>query len=292
MGRGRKPLLMAVSAVCALVAATGIYRVMSRGETVEANVRGGEPVVIAASDLARGTVLKADHMTVATRPADEAPAGKFSQPRPLIGRTVKRPVSAGAPIVQEALSSSSSMFEARLSPGYRAVGVFVDGRGGLQKYLQPGDRVDVVVTIDSKDALSSSKLLLQDVEILEIPRREGSSTYEETTSWMSVILAVTPWDAEKLALAMHVGTIQLLGRGSDDTQTGATSGVTRDTLVADGWVAPGPDGAQGTNYRSVELIKGQSRSAQRFSLGPGGWSESGRAATAPSSSPSSTQGQD
>jgi pilus assembly protein CpaB len=271
----KRGAMLAISGLCALVAATAIYRALSRGETVEANVRDTSTIVIAKSNLTRGLALKPEHLEQVSRPTDELPEGAFSQSRPLIGRIVKRPVPAGKPVLQDALAATKSIFEARLAPGLRAAGVFVDARGGLQRYLQAGDRVDVVVTVDNKDAGSSSRLILQDVEILEIPRKEGSAEHQ-TAAWMPVVLAVTPWDAEKLALAMNVGTIQLLGRGSEDTQTMATSGVTRDTLVAGGpmLVEPGAAGPHGTSYRSVELIKGHARSEERFSLGPGGnWVE-------------------
>ena len=270
----KRGAMLAISAVCALIAAAGIYRMLSREQTVEADVRPPASIVVAKTELPRGTMLQPEHLELLSEPAGTLPEGAFRQPRLLIGRTVKQSVAAGAPILQGALASTQSMLDARLLPGYRAVGVFVDGRGGLQRYLQAGDRVDVIVTIDNKDAGSSSRVVLQDVEILEIPRREGSSTYEENTTWMAVVLAVTPWDAEKLALAMHVGTIELLGRSAGDTRLATTSGVTQDTLVATGRSAGEPGSNSGTTYRSVELIKGQSRSQERFSLGAGGnWLE-------------------
>jgi pilus assembly protein CpaB len=271
----KRGAMLAISGLCALLTATIIYRALSRGDTVEANVRDTSTLVIAKSNLTRGLALKPEHLEQVSRPTDELPAGSFSQARPLVGRIVKRPVAAGKPILQDSLAATKSIFEARLQPGYRAVGVFVDARGGLQRYLQAGDRVDVVVTMDNKDAGSSSRLILQDVEILEIPRKEGSAEHQ-TAAWMPVVLAVTPWDGEKLSLAMNVGTIQLLGRGSEDTQITATSGVTRDTLVAGGpmTIEQGAAGPHGTTYRSVELIKGDSRSEERFSMGPGGsWVE-------------------
>jgi hypothetical protein len=48
-----------------------------------------------------------------------------------------------------------------------------------------------------------------------------------------------------------------------------TSGVTRDTLLP----SSGTGAPLSASYQSVEVIKGQSRTQERFSLGPNGWVE-------------------
>jgi pilus assembly protein CpaB len=257
-----------IALACALITANGVYRFLTGAGTVEAQTPPEVSVVTAAADLPRGAVLKTGHLATMQQLADQAPAGAFRSTALVVGRTVRHPIAAGAPVTEAALTAPGSLLETRLPAGYRAVGVFVDGRGGLQKYLQAGDRVDVVVTTEQTEGGSAAKVLLQDIEILEIPQRENASTYEEANTWMSVVLAVTPADAERLTLGMSVGTIQLLGRAAHDTGHESTSGVTRDTLL------PQPEGgADGATYRSVEVIKGQSRTQERFSLGPSGWVE-------------------
>lgn len=267
-------MMLIVASLCALVTAGGVYRFLSKTSTVEAKAPSESPVLVAKTDLSRGIVLSPEHLALVNQNADQIPPGTFNRMHPVLGRTLRIPIASGSPITEQSLASTESMLETRLAQGYRAVGVFVDARGGLQRYLEPGDRVDVVVTTEYAQGGSAAKVLLQDVEILDIPRREGSSTYEETSSWMSVILAVPPSDAERLALAMHVGTIQLLGRRTYDTRLFATSGVTRDTLLPEHESRATQAGeSYRASYQSVEVIKGQSRTRERFSLGPESWIE-------------------
>jgi pilus assembly protein CpaB len=266
-------MMVVIAAVCAVVTAGGLYRFLSGVTPTEAQAQTPQTLVVAASNLPRGAVVKPDQLRLVDQ-TGPMPAGAFRTVSPVIGRTVKQSIRSGSMVTEDALASSGSLLEARLAPGFRAVGVFVDGRGGLQNYLQAGDRVDVVVTTEQEQSGSASKVVLQDIEILEIPKRESTSTYEEANAWMSVVLAVTPRDAERLALAMHVGSIQLLGRGSHDTRMQTTSGVTRDTLLPD----PGFEGSAGASYQSVEIIKGQSRTQERFSLESNGWVERPNAA--------------
>ena len=266
-------LMVLVAAVCAVVTASGLYRLFSNPRMVEAQGLPEIPTVVAVSDLSRGAVLGIEQLRVEPLRANHVPQGAFREVPSVVGRAVKQPILAGAPVTEGALASPNSLLEARLAQGYRAVGVFVDGRGGLQKYLQPGDRVDVVVTAEDAHAGSAAKMLLQDIEVLEIPEREGSSTYQDVQSWMSVILAVTPPDAERLALAMHVGTVQLIGRGIHDMQVQGTSGVTRDTLLPQERGGSGSSASFGPTYRSVEVIRGGARVQERFSFGPNGWAE-------------------
>jgi len=263
--------MVTIAAVSGLVAAVGIYHrlVASRGAADRPGAAHGVVIVVAKSGLPRGTVLGSEHLASAARTPDEMPTGVFTEPRLLLGRITKDHVRAGEPILESSLipASGRQPLTSSLPPGYRAVGVFVDPRGGIQRVLQPGHHVDVVVTMDDEDGIASSRLLVQDVEVLAVPDAADATTRfgaSSASSGLPVTLAVTPAAAEQLALAMHIGTIHLLVRNYADDALTQTFGVTEDFLMPQ---AAGQDPA--TAYRVVEVLKGQERFRQRFHAGTG-----------------------
>ena len=191
-------------------------------------------------------------------------------PRSLVGRIVKEEILAGKPVLEESLvpPDRAPLFSEVVPPGYRAIGVMVDGHGDSDRLMRSRDRVDVVVTMEDENGVPSSKILLQDVEILSMPDQSsvGQAVRPGANSdHLPVTLAVTPAEGEKLSLAMHIGTIQLLVRGHDDADTARTSGVTKDTLLPhDGASSANAQGEPATTYRTVEIIKGQERHRERF----------------------------
>ncbi len=262
----RNVVMWTVAIVCGLMAAAGAYWIILSQSAQEVQATSGaepQPLILAAADLVPGTVLAEKHLAENT--AQEIPPGAFTQRANVLGRTVREPIPQETPILESALvpAGRQVFLKESLPPGYRAIGVSVDTRGVLQQHVQPGDEVDVIVTMKDDQQIPSSKVLLQNVRVLASPEMktpEGSRAAPREE--VPVILAVTPWDAEKLALALQVGTLQLLLRGPSDHRIVQTSGVTLDTLLPtqEGGAAKGME----TTYRPVEIIKGQQRQYERF----------------------------
>ncbi len=282
MSKQSTRIMLATAIAAGLLVAIALNRMLTSQPRAEAQGPHDSALIVARGALARGAVLTLNDVSVHTMPASEVPADAFSRPQQVVGRVVKQPIPEGEPILDSALlgAQRTSLLDQRLLEGYRAIGVFIDSRGGIQRFLHPGDRVDVVVTTDAAGIGSSSKLLLQDVEILELPGADaGGKESSSTAESVPVVLAVTPWDAEKLALAMQIGSIQLLARGGADRSLSQTSGVTPDTLLPVHTALPShlasgvgttnePEGS--ATYRPVEVIKGQERFRERFIVGPEG----------------------
>src|SRR5262249_35780626 len=89
---------------------------------------------------------------------------------------------------------------------------------GVSGFVLPGDRVDVLVTVDphSYSANPVTNTLLQNIEILaagqKTSQKDGSPL-----SVQSVTLLVDPEGAEKVAHAIHEGEIHLVLRNPEDT---------------------------------------------------------------------------
>ena len=262
MSRRLTWVMFVVAVASGLLAFNGIYRRLNAPAPASAVTPTPKiPVVVARLPLKRGTVLGAEHLQVVQRARAEMPSDVAAEPSALLGRMVKTPVEEGVPIVESALVSleprTAASEGAAVPVGYRSVGVFVDTRGGIQQFLRTGDRVDVVVTVEQDNVGSSinsnqptrkvvsSKVLLQDVQVLDVPGEKqesqqnqtptaGLSSFRADTSKerMPVVLALTPSDAEKLSMAMQVGTIHLIKRGVSDDTVASTAGVNLNTLFA------------------------------------------------------------
>ena len=104
-----------------------------------------QPVVVAAADLALGTELKADDLTVVNFPQGQAPEGAFQRAADVVGRGLIVPIVKNEPVLPAKLASKEA--GAGLPPvipeGMRAVSVRVNEVIGVAGYVLPGTRVDV-----------------------------------------------------------------------------------------------------------------------------------------------------
>lgn len=255
MNSNRTPLLLTtVAIISSLGVAIGIYGLTAP----RSHAQIYSSIVVAESKLDPGTVLASTHLRAAGYPKGEAPAGDFMRVESVIGRIVKEQIPVGSPILESHLLplNQQNAFKYKLPAGYRAIAVPVGREICIQSLLQPGDKVDVVVTMKNEQRLPFSKLLIQNVEVLSAPDRKLEEELRRHPSQEgdSVTLAVLPSDAEKLSLALNAGTVQLLLRSYQDTATTQTPGVTQDTLL------PG----EGRAYRAVEVIQGNQRHVERF----------------------------
>lgn len=270
-------MMWAVSVGSGVIVATLVYSVVASRSTSEAQAARSLPLVVAAATLSPGMVLTDQHLHRVERSTEEIPTGGFAHPHLVFGRTVRRTIKTNAPILESSLvpAGDSPGLKDLLPPGYRALGVSVDARGNIQNHLKAGDQVDVLVTMKDENEIPSSKVLLQNVQVLAVPalpETQGGSRSSQGDT-LPVVLAVTPWHAEKLTLAVDVGTLQLMLRGYEDQWPVQTSGVTLDTLLPAGGAASQSVGMiqevveeemTPATYRPVEIIKGQQREHQRF----------------------------
>jgi len=102
----------------------------------------------------------------------------------------------------------------------RAVSINVNDVTGVAGFVEPGTRVDVLFTATVNVAglhEPRSTTILQDVPVLASDQRLDRSTARQGQAAHVVTLLVSLEGAEKLALAMQEGRIQLVLRNPVDT---------------------------------------------------------------------------
>jgi pilus assembly protein CpaB len=244
-----------------------------------------QPVVVAAADLALGTELKKEDLTVVNFPVGAAPDGSFSKPSDIIGRGLIVPLVKNELVLPAKLASKEA--GAGLPPiipeGMRALSVRVNEVVGVAGYVLPGTRVDIVATASpsGQPGDATSKVVLSNVQVLTAGTRLEQDQEKGKPMQVTVVtLLVYPDQAERLALASTEGKIQLALRNPLDQSAPETPGIKPAILLgvvkapstsktvarnATGKKATGPvtpETPMAAPLPTVEMIRGDKRSSE------------------------------
>ena len=181
-------------------------------------------VVVAKVEIPVGTRIVAEQLGMVRFPRTVLPDGTFATvDDKILGRIAVVRISLREPVTENRLApvGSAGGLSSVIPEGYRAMTVKVDDVVGVSSFIMPRTLVDVVVTIippdNSKQREKVSRIVLQNIKVLasgqiiDKPKNE-----KEVDRVKAVTLQVTPEQAEKLALALSEGKLQLVMRSSVD----------------------------------------------------------------------------
>ena len=178
-------------------------------------------MVVAKAALDYGDQLDASKVTIVEVPSSALPQGAFQNIDDITSenRVVLRSMVAGEPVLSNKISGKNgrAILSTVIDPSMRAAAIRVDDVNGVAGFVQPGDRVDVMLTRNAPDRniATSTDLLLQNVKVLGVDQK--SSEQKDTPQVAkAVTLEVTPEDAQKLTLASNVGKLSLALRNYAD----------------------------------------------------------------------------
>ncbi len=181
-------------------------------------------VVVAKTDLEKGSPLTADNLAVRAMPKEWAHSGavtpdQFSR---VEGSVLAYPATSGEPVIWAQLEGQRTpTFSARLSAGRRAVTVPVDEISSLSGMVEPGDLIDIVVSI-SKDKRNFTFTLLQSITVLATGTQSSQDSKDpenHARTFTTITLDTTPDDAKRVIAAREVGRITALLRAPNDTSS-------------------------------------------------------------------------
>lgn len=220
MARSKSILVLAV-ALGFLAALAGYAGLKATAAQVAQNTsKHFVPVVVAATDLTFGTKLDRAQLRVAKYPKESVPAGAFSDIDSVAGQTSKIFLAGKEPITATKLSSRGGGLSMLVRPGFRATSLEVNQVSGVSGFVLPGDRVDVLATVDGRGANTEAvtKTILQNAEVLASGQKTAQQDNKPITV-QAVTILVDPVGAEKLALALHEGKLHLVLRNPEDSDT-------------------------------------------------------------------------
>jgi Flp pilus assembly protein CpaB len=148
--------------------------------------------VLRASDLAHSGLAGSSQLLATLLPASEQGL--------LVGRSLKEPVEAGAPIPASALASARG--------GADAMTLAVPVQHALGGGLAPGDRVTVLATYTNSTGQAQTRAIARNLEVLSVGSATGFNASAET---IPVTVALpNPSVASALALADEASKLDLL----------------------------------------------------------------------------------
>jgi pilus assembly protein CpaB len=278
MERYKPILLLCIAVLVALVTSVITYKWLQKKGDVKVikEVKSFEtqPVTVAMDDLSWGTVLRKEMIKIKPFLKGSLNDGDFfSDPSSLEGRVVIYPIKANEPILISRLAPDSVTtggVAAIITPKKRAMAIKVDKVIGVSGFIYPGQRVDVLVTVEKKEGNSNNpetKMVLQNILVLAAGSEiEKKDKQEEPTKVDVITLEVTSEEAEKLGLSASEGKIQLALRNYTDTEDVLTKGTTVSSLLASYRPVEKKGSQKVWTYREevVEVIKGSTVSKIKF----------------------------
>ncbi len=240
MGKLRALVPIALSLIIAIAGTVFLYKWIERQrgpkEIVQVEKMDAAPIVVSAGNLPWGTKLKPEMIKMAPYLKESLPVGYFSSSIDLKDRVIIAPLKLNEPITESKLAPTSVKtggVSAVLKPGMRAIAVKGDKIIGISGFINPGNRVDVIVTVEEpKTKKIKSKIFLENTAVLATGTQIERNEKGEPMPVDVYTLEVTPVQAEKVALAASEGRLQFALRGVTDSEDLLTKGVTVPELLA------------------------------------------------------------
>lgn len=205
------------------------------------------PVVVAKVDIKELELIDDRKLKIENIPKKFQMPGHFKKIEELYNTIAAVPIKAGEQITRPRITypGAQSGLSRQISVGKRALSVQVQESQAVSKLIKPGDRVDVLATIDyagGKKERIKVKTVLQDILVLStglyvtnsipIVNLQTSETesremkFNKFVNFNTVTLELTPFEVQKMIfLVSSGGSIYLTLRNNDDKAIERISGT-------------------------------------------------------------------
>jgi Flp pilus assembly protein CpaB len=242
----RSKLYIAVGLVIALIVGGVVFvalRASGLTDTAKVEMRS---VVVAARDIAARKPIEEGDVVMRTVPADPTNASAFGRIDEVLNRISGVPIATDDLVTRNSLASATSgqaysILDAGVKfdpngPDLRAVSVSVPDDRAVAGTLQPGQRVDLIVTMAINPQLGQTSQEAQKAQAKFVPGPSTKVTIQELTllarNGTIYIVRTDLATAEKIAeLTAAGGQFTMALRPDQDDRTAKTTGSTIDTLI-------------------------------------------------------------
>jgi len=247
---------LAFLALATLAGAAAVYVVFTGIQYYRQQIelaKAPEETVIAiraAKELYAGVIINEEDIVGVRIPKKYVPAEALRTPEDIVHRTPRERILANEFIMPDRLANGDSGvgLDALIPNGWRAISINISDGEAVSGFLNPGNKVDVLVTVTEEESgVPKTTTLLQTVPVLAVNTRllkeqikeepDGSGKKKKRGKPIkpSVTLAVTPEQAEQVAHAERRGEIALTLRNDEDLVAGDPTGeqVSKDTLLGE-----------------------------------------------------------
>lgn len=178
-------------------------------------------IVVASKDIHEMVTVLDDMVEVIELPKNFVQPGHFKDPEDIIGKVALAPIRKGEQILDTKIMIPGPLtgLSHQIEPRKRALTIPVNGPKSISGLIKPGDRVDMLVSLENDAQKRVIQTLLQGVPVLatglnvvnELPRihkNEGEQDYIKNirgeTNYDAITVEVSPSDAQKLVYVLSV----------------------------------------------------------------------------------------
>jgi pilus assembly protein CpaB len=233
----RSWVILAVALIVGGAAAFGVNRYIKR-QVDELEARGKSTrtvrVVVPKADMPRGTPVTSAAVAVREVPAEWAHSNAITPEQfdRVENQRLAYPAAGGEMLLWSLLEGQRApTFSSRLGAGRRAITVPVDDVNSISGMLEPGDRIDLVVSV-KRDRRTVLFPLLQNVSILATGTRaapEAEAADGKPRTFTTITLEASPEDAQRVLAAREIGKVAALLRAPGDSAR--TASTRRDAMA-------------------------------------------------------------
>ncbi|OFZ19469.1 MAG: Flp pilus assembly protein CpaB [Bdellovibrionales bacterium RBG_16_40_8] len=210
-------------------------------------------VVIATKDINEMETIEESKLSIEERPVDFVQPQALQDPERAVGMVALAPIRTGEQILENKIMEPGPVtgLSLQVAPGKRAVTLPIDEMRGVAKLIKPGDRIDLIASLDVGKGPAQHreiKTILQDVVILatglkivnELPRlfeKIGQEDYikniRSDTSFSTITIEASPQDSQNLIfiLATSPGSLFITLRHPSDRVKNSLTPATVDTVL-------------------------------------------------------------
>jgi pilus assembly protein CpaB len=185
-----------------------------------AAVREPVKVVLAKRDIAKGRIISKGDLKWGAIPLAYLPNDVVQEKALVVGREALSDIYGGEQISPRRVAGAASQRASTvIRPGRVGLAVAVDEVSGVAGAVRPGDRVDILVTAEDSRRTNA---LYEEVEVLGVggtyPFSQGevleSDAYVTSPAGTTIVLELTPHQAQRVAEATEAGEVRLALRSS------------------------------------------------------------------------------
>jgi len=230
----KKVLILAL--VCGLLTAVALNFYLKSVKEAAQNVQTRK-VAVALSRIPARTLVTADMVSLKNVPVDFVHQNAVNDTALVVGNTTRAEIEAGEQILHSKMvpkKNNGATLTYSVPLGLRAISIKVDEQSGVAGLLSPGDRVDVMGTIDGEIyntdlnippiKVTKTHLILQNMEVLAVGKnysapdpQQGDKSKEGQNQGVSTVTLAVP--AEKMQFLVAVadkGKVTLALRAAAD----------------------------------------------------------------------------
>jgi len=213
----RGALLIATAALGALVV---FFAVLSYVGDVSAKVGSTRTALELARPVSAYEPISEDMVTVVEVPEKWLPEAALQDPAEVNGLVAAAELPEGAMLQQGMLRERPG-----IQTGNREIAILVDARTGVAGKVRPGDRVDLIATMEAEDAPPRAEVIVSDALLIDVGvtsearnSDRDSQDFGEPQQLVPVTFALSVQDALKVSYAESFATeLRLALRGGGDS---------------------------------------------------------------------------